>query len=204
MQATAVNPPATAEAARKLFADAQALLKKIIDGKLLTARATYGFFPAGTTPEDEIVVFHPTGSQILARFPMPRQMEDKEVCLSLADFIAPLAEPKRFTDGNNLVPRDYLGAFIVTAGIGTDALAASFEREQVVTPLAAQLLTVGEGSGRLATMAGRAGTLSAREAERQLRTALSLLEPALIALFGGVVMLVAIGILQAVYGVRVG
>lgn len=84
-----------------------------------------------------------------------------------------------------------------------EPLAASLEREQFVTPLAAQLLAVGEGSGRLATMASRAGALSAREAERQLRTALSLLEPALIALFGGVVMLVAIGILQAVYGLRV-
>jgi 5-methyltetrahydrofolate--homocysteine methyltransferase len=60
---------------------------------------------------------------------MPRQLEDKETCLSLADFIAPLAPAKRFSDGNTLVPRDYLGAFIVTAGLGVDALAKSFEAD---------------------------------------------------------------------------
>jgi 5-methyltetrahydrofolate--homocysteine methyltransferase len=50
---------------------------------------------------------------------MPRQHEDKDVCLSLADFIAPLDQGR---------PQDYLGAFIVTAGIGTDELAGSFEK----------------------------------------------------------------------------
>jgi len=123
-----LDDPKKGDAARKLFADAQALLKRIVAEKLLTARATYGFFPAGTNENDEIVVFHPTGAKEIARFPMPRQVEDKEVCLSLADFIAPLANGKRFSDGT-LVPRDYLGAFIVTAGIGTDALAAKFEAD---------------------------------------------------------------------------
>ena len=115
-----LDDPKKGDAAKKLFADAQALLRQIIDGKLLAARATYGFFPAGTTPNDEIVVYDPAGANVLARFPMPRQLEDKETCLSLADFIAPLAGG---------TPRDYLGAFIVTAGIGTDALAAKFEAQ---------------------------------------------------------------------------
>src|SRR5262249_10110925 len=44
---------------------------------------------------------------------MLRQQEDKDRCLSLADFVG---------------PKDYLGAFVVTAGIGTDALVASFEK----------------------------------------------------------------------------
>src|SRR4029077_5084219 len=52
------------------------------------------------------------------RFPMLRQQEDKDVCWSLADFIAPAGGTA-----------DYLGAFIVTAGIGTDALAGAFERD---------------------------------------------------------------------------
>jgi 5-methyltetrahydrofolate--homocysteine methyltransferase len=51
---------------------------------------------------------------------MARQREDKEVCLSLADFIAPPA---------NGAPVDHLGAFIVTAGIGTDAIAHKFEAD---------------------------------------------------------------------------
>jgi len=114
-----LDDPKKGDAARKLLADARALLARIVDERLLTARATYGFFPAGATPADEIVAFAPDRSRELARFPMPRQREDKEVCLCLADFVAPLA------DG----PRDYLGAFIVTAGIGTDALAARFEAD---------------------------------------------------------------------------
>ncbi len=114
-----LDDPRKGDAARKLFADARALLDRIVADRLLAARATYGFFPAGSTPDDELVAFSPDRTRELARFPMPRQREDKEVCLSLADFLAPLAG----------APRDYLGAFIVTAGIGTDALAARFEAE---------------------------------------------------------------------------
>jgi 5-methyltetrahydrofolate--homocysteine methyltransferase len=115
-----LDDPKKGDAARKLFADAQALLKSIIDGKLLTARATYGFFPANVTEDDAIHVFDPSDvSREIARFPMPRQLEDKDVCLSLADFIAPLSSGIR----------DHLGAFIVTAGIGTDELARKFEAD---------------------------------------------------------------------------
>ncbi|HEU0035003.1 MAG TPA: methionine synthase [Kofleriaceae bacterium] len=124
-----LDDPKKGDAARKLLADGQALLARIIDEKLLQARATYGFFPAGSNEVDEIVVFHPANGGELARFPMPRQLEDKATCLSLADFIAPLERARRFTDAADVVPRDYLGAFIVTAGIGTDALAATFERD---------------------------------------------------------------------------
>ncbi|HET9991992.1 MAG TPA: vitamin B12 dependent-methionine synthase activation domain-containing protein, partial [Kofleriaceae bacterium] len=95
--------------ATKLFDDGKALLQQIIDGKLLRARATYGFWNA-TSDGDDIIV---EGG--LARFPMLRQQEDKDVCYSLADFIAPA--------------NDYLGAFIVTAGLGTDELAGAFERD---------------------------------------------------------------------------
>jgi 5-methyltetrahydrofolate--homocysteine methyltransferase len=124
-----LDDPKKGDAARKVFADGKALLDRIVAEKLLAARATYGLFPAGSTDDDQLVVFHPTKAAEVARFPMPRQLEDKDPCLSLADFIAPLAPAKRFSDGNQLVPRDYLGAFIVTAGIGTDQLAATFERD---------------------------------------------------------------------------
>ncbi|MEO8843630.1 MAG: methionine synthase [Kofleriaceae bacterium] len=95
--------------ATKLFNDGKALLRQIVDGKLLRARATYGFWNA-TSDGDDIVL-----DNGLARFPMLRQQEDKEVCFSLADFIAP--------------KNDYLGGFIVTAGLGTDELAGSFEKQ---------------------------------------------------------------------------
>jgi 5-methyltetrahydrofolate--homocysteine methyltransferase len=124
-----LDDPRKGDAARKVFADAQALLAKIVDGRLLTARATYGFFPAGSTEGDEIAAFSPDRARELARFPMPRQREDKEVCLCLADFIAPLADARGGIAPLAGPPRDYLGAFIVTAGIGTDALAARFEAD---------------------------------------------------------------------------
>ena len=115
-----LNDPRKGDAARKVFADAQALLAKIIDGKLLRARATYGFWPAASTDEDELVIYAPDGRAVVSRMPMLRQQEEKDVCHSLADFIAPLAAG---------APRDHVGAFVVTAGLGTDELAASFERD---------------------------------------------------------------------------
>ncbi len=112
-----LDDPKKGDAARKVFADGRAILDSIIDGNLLTARATYGFFAAGSTPDDDIVVF--AGNRE-TRFPMLRQQEDKEVCYSLADFIAPLVDGK---------PVDTLGGFIITAGIGTDTLAKRYEQQ---------------------------------------------------------------------------
>jgi 5-methyltetrahydrofolate--homocysteine methyltransferase len=71
-------------------------------------------------------VFDPANGSnaAIASFPMPRQREDKQTCLSLADLIAPL---DFHLDAPS--PTDYLGAFIVTAGIGTDDIAAKFETD---------------------------------------------------------------------------
>ncbi|MBA3462509.1 MAG: methionine synthase [Deltaproteobacteria bacterium] len=113
-----LDDPKKGDAARKVFADGQALLQKIVSGKLLKARATYGFFPAASLAED-IIVYAPDRATEIARFPMPRQREDKDVCFSLADFIAPVGNPTP----------DHLGAFITTAGLGTDDIAAAFERD---------------------------------------------------------------------------
>ncbi len=108
------------DAARKLFADGKALLDRIVREKLLTARATFGFFPAATDGED-IIVFEDRGGKRhqRARFPMLRQQVETDVGLSLADFVAPL----------DAGVADHIGAFIVTAGIGTDELAGAFERD---------------------------------------------------------------------------
>src|SRR5205814_4856750 len=73
---------------------------------------------AASTPTDEIAVWSTDRARELARFAMPRQLEDKQVCHSLADFIAPVGGYPA-----------HLGGFLVTAGIGTDALAARFERD---------------------------------------------------------------------------
>ncbi len=81
-------------------------------------------------------------------------------------------------------------------------LTASLEREGALAPSALQLIQVGESSGRLADMARRAGDLAAQEAERGLKTLVTLVEPALIVGFGGLVAFVAAALLQAVYSIR--
>jgi type II secretory pathway component PulF len=81
-------------------------------------------------------------------------------------------------------------------------LTASLEQEAALAPSALQLVQVGESSGRLADMARRAGDLAAQEAERGLKTLVTLVEPALIVAFGGLVAFVAAALLQAVYSIR--
>jgi len=81
-------------------------------------------------------------------------------------------------------------------------LTASLEREAALGPSALQLVQVGESSGRLADMARRAGDVAAQEAERGLKTLVTLVEPALIVAFGGLVAFVAAALLQAVYSIR--
>ena len=83
-------------------------------------------------------------------------------------------------------------------------LTGSLEREAALAPSALQLFQVGESSGRLGDMARRAGDLAAQEAERGLKTLVTLVEPALIVAFGGLVAFVAAALLQAVYSIRPG
>jgi len=109
-------------AARELFDNAQALLRRIIDEKLLTARGVYGFWPANSEGDDVVVYRDDSRRAELARFPMLRQQEiiaDQKPNRSLADFIAPRESG---------VP-DYLGLFAVTAGIGADDLVRRFESD---------------------------------------------------------------------------
>ncbi len=83
-------------------------------------------------------------------------------------------------------------------------LTASLEREAAVSYGALQLIAVGESSGQLGEMALRAGDLAAQEVERGLGTLVTMLEPALIMAFGGLVAFVAAALLQAVYSLRPG
>jgi 5-methyltetrahydrofolate--homocysteine methyltransferase len=109
--------------ATDLFADAQAMLKRIVDEKLLTAKAVVGFWPAARSGSDDISVYGDESRQdCLATLHQLRQQTDKpgdKPNLSLADYIAPLGS------GAN----DYIGGFCVTTGHGVDELAAQFEAE---------------------------------------------------------------------------
>ena len=98
-------------AARELYDDATELLDEIVGNRLLRARGVYGFWPARGDGDDVVLA---DGT----RFCFLRQQAeygDSRPNRSLADLVAPSG--------------DHLGAFAVTAGIGTDELAAGFEAE---------------------------------------------------------------------------
>ncbi len=108
-------------AARQLFADAQAMLEKIISEKWFTPKAVVGFWPAGTVGDDIRLFTDETRSKELATFFTLRQQlskRDRRPNVALSDFVAPLDSGKH----------DYLGGFVVTAGIGEIAIAERFER----------------------------------------------------------------------------
>ncbi|MBX9790916.1 MAG: methionine synthase [Pirellulales bacterium] len=114
--------PELGGAARKLFDDAQRLLRRIVNERLLTARAVYGFWPANSVGDDIVVYAGEDRAAELCRFHTLRQQWQRQgqtVFHALADFIAPLE--------SGLV--DYLGAFAVSAGFGAEELARQFERE---------------------------------------------------------------------------
>jgi len=109
------------EAARNLFADAQAMLKRIIEERWLTANAVIGLFPANSVNSDDVEVYtDESRTQIAATFHFLRQQmvkpEDR-VNHCLADLVAP----------RDSGVKDYLGCFAVTAGIGIEALIESYE-----------------------------------------------------------------------------
>jgi type II secretory pathway component PulF len=85
-----------------------------------------------------------------------------------------------------------------------EGLAATFRTEHLLVPSCLELVDIGEQSGRLAEFTSRAGDLAAREVDRALKTLLTLLEPALVVVFGGIIALVAAAMLQAVYALRPG
>ncbi|HWV15385.1 MAG TPA: methionine synthase [Cellvibrio sp.] len=108
-------------AARDLFSDAQKMLRKLIDEKLISANGVIGFWPANTVNHDDIAVYDANGKQISTMHHIRQQhlkpgMESKPH-YSLADFVAPQASGKQ----------DYIGGFAVTAGIGAEELAKQYQ-----------------------------------------------------------------------------
>jgi len=112
--------PAHGAAARELYENGLALLRRITGEKLLRARGVYGFWPANADGDDIVLYADESRTKELLRFAMLRQQRTAEPgkpTRSLADFVAPA--------GSGLA--DHVGAFAVTAGLGADALARSFE-----------------------------------------------------------------------------
>lgn len=106
--------------AKELFKDAQVILKRILDEKLLTAKAIFGIFKANSNESDDILIFDENNNE-QAKFLTLRQQAQRSKgkdYLALSDFIAPKSSGKT----------DYVGAFCVTTGFGTDELSAEYEK----------------------------------------------------------------------------
>ena len=119
---TILDDPEVGPAARNLFADARALLERIVRERLLHARGVFGFYPANSIGDDiqlyadddrtnQKAVIHTIRQQMVKPPGRPN--------LALADFVAP----------EETGVADYIGLFAVTTGIGGDELAARFERD---------------------------------------------------------------------------
>jgi len=117
-----LDDPKVGEAARSLFDDAQQMLSKIVEKKLLSAKAVYGFWPAASDGDD-IIIYQDNAREVpQARFHCLRQQWERKGQLhfrSLADYVAP------FDSGRE----DYVGGFACTAGIGCKELAAQYEKD---------------------------------------------------------------------------
>jgi 5-methyltetrahydrofolate--homocysteine methyltransferase len=114
-----LKDPVVGEEATKLYAEAQAMLKRIISEKRYTAKAVIGFWPANSVGDSVEVYADESRSKVLKTFHFLRQQHEKpagQFNHCLADFIAP-------KDSGRI---DYLGGFAVTAGHGVEEFAAEF------------------------------------------------------------------------------
>ncbi len=111
------------EAARALWVDAQHMLRKLIDEKLIRANGVIGFWPANTVNADDIAIYDADGKHINTLHHIRQQhlkqgMESRPH-YSLADFVAPKETGKQ----------DYIGGFAVTTGIGAEELAKEYQNK---------------------------------------------------------------------------
>lgn len=83
-----------------------------------------------------------------------------------------------------------------------ESLTAAFAGSPAFPELFLEMVALGEEGGRLPKMLHRAATVAERELERRLERMVRLVEPALVVVFGGIVALIALSLLQAIYGVR--
>ncbi|MGB7769274.1 MAG: methionine synthase [Verrucomicrobiia bacterium] len=124
------------EEARKLFADAQKLLEKIVSERLLQPRGVYGLFPANRVGDDVEIYADESRAKVLTSFHFLRQQIEKtdgtpNWCL--ADFVASRAgrqiAGKDIGDGGTPSLPDYIGAFAVTSGHGLKELVEQFRAD---------------------------------------------------------------------------
>ncbi|HEY7804622.1 MAG TPA: methionine synthase [Orrella sp.] len=112
------------EQAQKVFADGQAMLKRMVDGRWLTANGVVAFYPANTVNDDDIEVYtDDSREEVLFTWRGLRQQGVKREGVTnkcLSDFIAPKSSGVK----------DYIGLFAVTAGVGIQKKEQEFDKAQ--------------------------------------------------------------------------
>ncbi len=115
-----LDDPEQGAAARSLFDDAQTMLIQIIDERWFAPKAVVGFWPAAAIGDDiELFGDDSRAAPIATLYTLRQQLarRDGRPNLALADFVPPVSSGAR----------DYIGAFVVTAGMGDDTIAKRFE-----------------------------------------------------------------------------
>jgi 5-methyltetrahydrofolate--homocysteine methyltransferase len=115
-----LNNPVSGETARKLYDDAQEMLDTLIKEKWLTANGVIGFFPANAVGDDFEVYTDETRTEVLTRLHNLRQQGEHRDGIpnrSLGDFVAP----------KDTGLADYVGAFAVTTGLGSNVKIDEFK-----------------------------------------------------------------------------
>jgi 5-methyltetrahydrofolate--homocysteine methyltransferase len=117
-----LDDPEMGARCRELFDDAQKLLDRLLNEKLIHGKAVYGFFPAAAGRDDITIFTDESRSKVLTTFHTLRQQMDKpedQSNYALSDFIAPAGSGRA----------DYLGAFALTTGLGVDEVAREYEKD---------------------------------------------------------------------------
>lgn len=114
-----LNDEKVGEQARELWADAQIILNRILDEKLLKAKAVFGLFPANSNDRDDIIVDKDGEKFVFRTLRQQLKKSEGKEYFALSDFIAP----------EQSGVQDYIGAFAVTAGIGTDELVNYYKQK---------------------------------------------------------------------------
>ncbi len=117
-----LDDPVLGTEASRLFADARAMLDRLVAERTIQAKGVYGFFPAASDGDDILLYTDETRTRERTRIHALRQQWERvgqKDFRSLADYVAPVGSDRR----------DYLGAFAVTAGHGCVELVAAFKAD---------------------------------------------------------------------------
>jgi len=120
-----LNDDVVGESARRVFSDGKSMLRRVIDGRWLTANAVVAFLPANSVNDDDIEVYtDETRREVAFTWRNLRQQTPKREGVDnkcLADFVAP-----KVIDGRPSGIADYVGMFALTAGLGVEKKAQEF------------------------------------------------------------------------------